>query len=233
MYPIILGVSQPANDEATLQQYRDNSNALIDINGKTKTRYQWSQEMRKVETAVRQQKDVANLAKASGDDVARREAQSKINRLQEYYDKLTEKAGIQAEKERMTVSGFRAVKVDSNLTFIDNDAKIKAASGLPKVLKGLPNERTKATADVDFLNIHGVVPKGADASSVIVMAGDGTSTPIRDLARLYKSYPKYGKPQIWQKKTGTVKTGNYTYELHWYEANGKVPPAEIKVKRVK
>ena len=111
MYPIILGVSQPANDEATLQQYKDNSNALIDIDGKTKTRYQWSQEMRKVETAVRQQKDVANLAKASGDDVARREAQSKINRLQEYYDKLTEKAGIQAEKERMTVLGFRPVKV--------------------------------------------------------------------------------------------------------------------------
>lgn len=110
MYPIILGVSQPANDEVTLQQYRDNSNALIDIGGKVKTRYQWSQEMRKVETAVRQQKDIANLAKASGDDFARREAQSRINRLQKYYDKLTEKAGIQAEKERMTVSGFRAVK---------------------------------------------------------------------------------------------------------------------------
>ncbi len=36
MYPIILGVS----DEAALQQYRDNSNALIDIGGKVRTRYQ-------------------------------------------------------------------------------------------------------------------------------------------------------------------------------------------------
>ena len=47
--------------------------------------------------------------------MGRREAQSKINRLREYYDELTEKAGIQAEKERMTVRGFRAVKEISRL----------------------------------------------------------------------------------------------------------------------
>ena len=128
---------------------------------------------------------------------------------------------------------FETPKADDNLTFIKYDGKMKANSDLPKILKGLPDETIKATAEVSLPNIRGVVPKGADATSVIVMAGDRTSTPIRDVARLHASYPEYGKPQAWQKKSGTVKTDNYTYELHWYEANGKVPPAEIKIKRVK
>ena len=110
IYPIILGVSERANDDDTLEKYRTNSSELITIDGKTKSRYDWSQEQRKVETAVRTQKDIANLAKASGDDVARREAQAKINSLKEYYTRISDVAGLEADKTQMTVAGFRSVK---------------------------------------------------------------------------------------------------------------------------
>lgn len=110
---------------------------------------------------------------------------------------------------------------------------IKTDDKLPKVLKGLPDEKTKAIAEVVLPNIHGVIPKGADIRSVVVMAGKGTSTTLRDTRRLSKIYPEYGDAADWQKKSGTVKTGNFNYEIHWYEANGKVPDGEIKVKGVK
>lgn len=110
IYPIILGVSQPANDEKTLAQYRANSSELIDINGKSKTRYEWSQEMRKLETSVRYQKDIANMAKASGDDVARREAQANINALKARWQDIAVRAELDDDKKRLTVSGFRNVK---------------------------------------------------------------------------------------------------------------------------
>ena len=187
----------------------------------------------RVETAVRMQKDVATLAKASGDMKAVRAAQANVNKLMEYYDKISEGSGVKQEYGRMAVTGFAAAKEDPNLTFIRNDAKIKANSGLPKILKGLPNETVKATADVNLPNLHGVVPKGAEVVSVVVMAGNQTSTPIRDLKRLYALYPEYGNASAWQKKTGTAKTDSFVYELHWYEANGKVPPGEIKIKKVK
>lgn len=78
MFPIILGVSKPVHSPEELAAYARNSQELIEIDGKRKTRYEWTQEQRRIETAIRQQKDVANLAKACGDDKLRREAQANI-----------------------------------------------------------------------------------------------------------------------------------------------------------
>ena len=122
---------------------------------------------------------------------------------------------------------------NENLAFIEQDAKIKANSGLPKVLKRLPDETIKATVDVRFDIVKGVVPKGAEVRSIVVLGGKGTSTPIRDLRRLYETYPDYGDASDWQKKSGSVQGDNFIYEVHWYEANGRMPPTEIKTKRVR
>ena len=115
MFPIILGVSAPAHDADELRMYRENSAAEIEIDGRTMSRYEWSQEQRRVETAVRAQKDIAIAAKASGDDVARREAQSKINALQDHYEKVSNAAGLDMQRDRMRVAGFRRVKTVDQL----------------------------------------------------------------------------------------------------------------------
>ena len=105
-FPIILGVSEPANSKELLENYRRTSRERITIDGVTKTRYEWTQQQRKLETAVRRQKDIANTAKAAGDDVLRREAQYKIERYQAVYERITNKALLTADKSRMRVSGF-------------------------------------------------------------------------------------------------------------------------------
>ena len=115
-WPILLGVSEPAYTPEQLQEYRDYSSEQVEIDGRTKSRYEWSQEMRRVETAVRQQKDVANLAKAAGDTTLRRQAQGRINALQDQYDRITQKTGLTPEEDRMSVSGFRRVKVEDKKT---------------------------------------------------------------------------------------------------------------------
>ena len=109
-FPIILGVSERANSKELLENYRRTSREKITIDGVTKTRYEWTQQQRKLETAVRRQKDIANTAKAAGDDVLRREAQYNIERYQAAYDRITDKAMLTPDRSRMRVSGFRSVR---------------------------------------------------------------------------------------------------------------------------
>ena len=89
------------------------------------------------------------------------------------------------------------------------------------------------TVTVNLPKIQGVVPKGATAVEVYTMAGDGTSTPIRDLKRLYATYPDYGDASGWKKKSGTVYAKSHRYVVHWYENTKGVPLDEIKLKGAK
>ncbi len=79
------------------------------------TRYDWTQEQRRIETAVRAQKDITIAAKASGDDFTRREAYTHINDLQARYDKISKAAGPDAQHERMGIAGVRTVKTIEQL----------------------------------------------------------------------------------------------------------------------
>lgn len=115
MFPIILGVSKPVHTPEELAAYARNSQELIEIDGRAKTRYGWTQEQRRIETAIRQQKDVANLAKACGDDTLRREAQANINALQDRYAQISKAAGLAEQPQRMDVAGFRSVKTVNEL----------------------------------------------------------------------------------------------------------------------
>ena len=107
---IILGVSPPTYTPDQLEKMHRYSTEQITVDGRTKTRYQWSQEMRRCETAVRQQKDAANLARATGDDALRRHCQGIILELNKYYEQLADKVGIGPEFQRTYVPGFRDVK---------------------------------------------------------------------------------------------------------------------------
>lgn len=114
-YPILLGISEPSHTKEELEQYRNYSQEAVTIDGVTMSRYEWSQQQRRIETAVREQKNIAVGAKAAGDDVLRREAQRNINRLQAQYAKISDAAGLTPEKERMAVAGFRKVKTADEL----------------------------------------------------------------------------------------------------------------------
>ena len=110
VFPILVGISEPAHTEEELQAYIRNSNEEITIDGKTMSRYEWTQHQRKLETAVRYQKDIAVAAKASGDMVARRECAFMIRELNKRYEKISSAAGLIEKPERMRVTGYRHVK---------------------------------------------------------------------------------------------------------------------------
>lgn len=100
---IVLGVSPRRYTDEQLRQWKEQNHRGCEIDGKHYTVYQASQLMRKLETKVRQQKDIANLAKASGDDVLRREAQAKIRDLKAKYAEVSEKSGLRQRTDKMIV----------------------------------------------------------------------------------------------------------------------------------
>lgn len=94
-----------------LAQWKAANNEGCEINGEHYTTYQATQLMRQIETEVRRQKDAANAARQAGDDVLRQQCQKKINALAAKYSQVVQASGLTSRKDRMTVEGFRAVKV--------------------------------------------------------------------------------------------------------------------------
>lgn len=81
------------------------------IDGKHYTTYKAVQYMRQIETQVRREKDAAVAAQAAGDDTLRTECQMRINKLSKKYTQVAKIAGITPRRDRMTVNGFKAVKI--------------------------------------------------------------------------------------------------------------------------
>ena len=206
--------------------------------------YAESQEQRRLERDIRYAKQKAAMLQAAGDEEGFAQEAVKIKKAQARYNAFCKETGRTKRLDRTqvfeynkSVSGKAASigkKYQNNISTIQSGKYSKAitSSGLPKVLK-LPNDTLKQTADVRFPKINMVVPKGSELSSVVVLAGAGTSTPIKDIQRLVSQYPNFGDALGWQKKAGVVITEHFRYEVHWYENTGGVPSGEVKTKGVK
>ena len=219
MFPVILGVSVPAHDADELRMYRENSAAEIEIDGRTMSRYEWSQEQRRIETAVRAQKDIAIAAKASGDDVARREAQSKINALQQKYEKVSKAAGLDMQRDRMRVAGFRRVKTVDQLK---NPAKSGIISSddvpIPKTLgaKGINYDILSPDGERYFHYAEGTYVQRVKAFS-----GYGTNTPLHEGVAEGLTKEFGGDPTKWKhvKGEGVINDDgeDVRAEVHWFQ----------------
>jgi len=67
---------------------------------------------RKLETALRHQKDRSSIAKAANDPELRLDAQSRINNLKSQYVKFSDAAGLDVKTQRMSASGYHKIKTD-------------------------------------------------------------------------------------------------------------------------
>ena len=70
-----------------------------------------TQLQRRIELAIRKQKDTQILARASGDKELIEQSQNKIRLLINKYNDLCKTSGLLPKKQRMSVSGYRKVKV--------------------------------------------------------------------------------------------------------------------------
>lgn len=111
IYQIILGVNQPSYTKKQLDKLNSQTLEKFEYEGKTYSKYEASQVQRKLETEIRKQKDRQIIAKASGDKEEIGNAQAKITQLTSKYNDFSKKAGLDADKDRLRVSGYRRTKV--------------------------------------------------------------------------------------------------------------------------
>jgi hypothetical protein len=109
VFSVILGVQTPSYSKKMLRNFRNESLAKVNYNGKTYTKYEATQVQRQLETAIRKQKDRQIIARSSGDKEEIGIAQQKISQLTTEYNKFSKTAGLDTYKNRLTVSGYKRV----------------------------------------------------------------------------------------------------------------------------
>ena len=98
---VILGVSEPRYSEKWLKAQKAKDTELIEFDGRKKTKYEWQQAQRRIECETRRQRDIAYMAKASGDNVLLKECNDRIKIYREKYDELCDATGLEKRYNRM------------------------------------------------------------------------------------------------------------------------------------
>jgi hypothetical protein len=109
VFSVILGVQSPSYSKKMLRNFKNESLAKVNYNGKTYTKYEATQVQRQLETAIRKQKDRQIIARASGNKEEIGLAQQKISQLTTEYNKFSQVAGLDTYKNRLSVSGYKRV----------------------------------------------------------------------------------------------------------------------------
>ena len=126
VFPIILGVSEPVYTEEELQNI---DQPPFTYEGRTYTAYEASQQMRKMERAMRKQKDRCIVADAAGDEEAFATASIRLNRQKYIYEDFCKAADSYTEYERTYVTGFnRSIAARSSVAAIKKEYKLIAST---------------------------------------------------------------------------------------------------------
>ena len=103
VFPIILGVSEPVYTEEELQNI---DQPPFTYEGRKYTAYEASQQMRKMERAMRKQKDRCIVADAAGDEDSFTAASIKLRRQKDIYEDFCKAADSYTQYERTYVAGY-------------------------------------------------------------------------------------------------------------------------------
>ena len=111
IFSIVLGVSEPEYSDKQLQEIINRNNKGFEFDGKHYTMYEGTQLQRNLERAIREQKDIQILAKASDNIELVGQAQQNITQLTNKYKELSDLSGLPTKVNRLRVSGYRKTKV--------------------------------------------------------------------------------------------------------------------------
>jgi hypothetical protein len=101
--PIICGISEPRYSPEELKRLNEQNDKTYNINGKDVSGYEAQQMMRRVETAIREQKSIKQTAQASGDKSLVKQCNDKIKAYKGKYEEITNITGFYPETKRMSV----------------------------------------------------------------------------------------------------------------------------------
>lgn len=218
VYYILIGISRRMYSDEQLKQWEEQNQKGCIIDGKHYTNYEATQLMRNLELEIRRQKDTAVLAKASGDDVLRRDCQSKINKLTQKYKAVAEASRLRTRFKKTRVDGFKPTS-DEIIERIGRSVGAKAK-----------NYQVYDPQSGNFVQLaEGTIltqPKNH------VMAGKGRERKIDCIDWLLD---KYGGDELqWTKEKGFGYVEDeygeiHRVELHWYQ-EPSVGRVEMKLK---
>ena len=103
----ILGVTEPEYTKEELQKDKEKNLNGCEIDGKHYTLYEASQLQRKLETAIREQKDVQILGKSLNNTELITSSQSKITSLTKKYKEVCNVSGLPYKVKRLSISGYK------------------------------------------------------------------------------------------------------------------------------
>lgn len=101
--PIICGISEPRYSTEELKRLNEQNAKTYNINGKDVSGYEAQQMMRRVESAIREQKSIKQTAQASGDKALVKQCNDKIKAYKGKYEEITNITGFYPETKRMSV----------------------------------------------------------------------------------------------------------------------------------
>lgn len=138
--PIIMALAKnhPAYTEEERQAMKNYSREEITIeNDKgepiTKSRYEWSQEMRRLETAMRREGDIRTAASVpNGDPTLVRQCGVNIQRFQDAYEKIHQATGIDTRYESTPLPKSNThIPIDTNLPNPESNASTMLKVDIP------------------------------------------------------------------------------------------------------
>ncbi|MBD5161442.1 MAG: hypothetical protein HDT14_05395 [Oscillibacter sp.] len=131
-FPIILGVNSPQYTPAELEKFRTDNEEGVTVDGVHYTGYQATQMQRKLERAIRRQKNRIMVDEATGDKEKLAKDKTKLTVLHQRYREFSKAAGLRTQYERTEVAGF-GEKRSKGLVNSPNRAILKDGNN-----KGIP-----------------------------------------------------------------------------------------------
>jgi hypothetical protein len=101
--PILCGISEPRFSKEQLAQIEADNKKQYTVGNLEGNRYFFSQKMRALESAIREQKDIKAVAQASGDKALVKKCNEKIKAYKDKYTEITDATGLYPETKRMSV----------------------------------------------------------------------------------------------------------------------------------
>ena len=112
IFSIVLGVSKPQYSNEELKKIIDDNEKGAELDGKHYTNYELTQIMRKLETKIREQKDLQIMARASDDKDLILQSQTKITQLTNKYKQVVKISGLPNQlSTRGRVSNYHRVSI--------------------------------------------------------------------------------------------------------------------------
>lgn len=221
----------------TDQELDELKNEKVFYNGKDISKYEATQIQRKMERQIRNdKKEIAGLEgilrSNTNDEDLMEETKNKFN-LKSY--KLKEKEMILNDliKQTNLKRDIPRERIDS--TNQSTSQKIvQASKKIEKNKEMLYNSiipLDKKLGFIDNNNTQAFVPKGAEITNIVEIAGKNSSE-FRNVNKYVELYG--GNPQEWSKRAGKIESDKYVFDIHWVQGeNGVFTEWKIKNKKLK